>query len=66
MKAETEHYLRELLKLSKKIENRKFETFQEADRMIKVESDLIIRVGTLLHMDLFSRSRRYYDDPWDW
>ena len=54
------------LAISKKIENRKFKTFQEADRLIKVESDLIIRVGTLLQMDLFNRSRRYIDDPWDW
>ena len=66
MKAETEHYLRQLLKVSKKIEDRKFKTFQETDRLIKVESDLIIRVGTLLQMDLFNRSRRYIDDPWDW
>ncbi len=66
MKAETEHYLRQLLKVSRKIEDRKFKTFQEADRLIKVESDLIIRVGTLLQMDLFNRSRRYIDDPWDW
>ena len=66
MKAETEHYLRQLLKVSKKIESRKFKTFQEADRLIKVESDLIIRVGTLLQMDLFNRSQRYIDDPWDW
>ena len=51
---------------AKKIEDRKFKTFQEADRLIKVESDLIIRVGTLLQMDLFNRSRRYIDDPWDW
>jgi len=66
LKAETEHYLRQLLKVSKKIESRKFKTFQEADRLIKVESDLIIRVGTLLQMDLFNRSQRYIDDPWDW
>ena len=66
LKAETEHYLRQLLKVSRKIEDRKFKTFQEADRLIKVESDLIIRVGTLLQMDLFNRSRRYIDDPWDW
>jgi len=62
---ETTYYVRQLLKISKKIETRKFNSFQEADRLVKQETQLVCTVATLLHLDLYSRSKRYFDDPFD-
>ena len=66
MKEPTEYYLRELLRVSLLIDKRKFNTFQEADKMIKLQTDLITIVLNLLHDELYIRGPRYYQDPWDW
>ena len=65
MRGDTEHYLRELMRISLKIDKRKFNTFQEADKLIKQQTDLIMIVLNLLHDELYSRGRRYYRNPFD-
>ena len=65
MRGDTEHYLRELMRISLKIDKRKFNTFQEADKLIKQQTDLIMIVLNLLHDELYSRGRRYYRHPFD-
>ena len=65
MKGSTEYHLRELLRISLKIDKRKFNTFQEADKLIRQQTDLINIVLVLLHDELYTRSQRYYIDPFD-
>ena len=65
MRGDTEHYLRELMRISLKIDKRKFNTFQEADKMIKLRTDLIMIVLNYLHDELYSRGPRYWIDPID-
>ena len=65
MRGDTEFHLRELLRISLLIDKRKFKSFQEADTMIKLQTNLINVVLILLHDELYSRSRRYYDDPFN-
>ena len=65
MRGDTEHYLRELMRISLKIDKRKFNTFQEADKLIKQQTDLIMIVLNLLHDELYSRGRRYYRNTFD-
>ena len=59
------YYMRQLLKISKRIKTRKFTTFEECDRLIQEETKLICAVATLLHIDLHSRSKRYFEDPYE-
>lgn len=59
------YYIRQLLKISKQIETRKFKTFEQADELIRKETQLACTVATLLHLDLHSRSKRYFEDPFD-
>ena len=66
MKEPTQYYMRELLRVSLLIDKQKFNTFQEADKMIKLQTDLITIVLNLLHDELYSRGPRYYFDPWGW
>ena len=65
MKEPTEYYLRELLRVSLLIDKRKFNTFQEADKMIKLQTNLITIVLNYLHDELYSRGPRYWIDPFD-
>ena len=53
------------MRISLKIDKRKFNTFQEADKLIKQQTDLIMIVLNLLHDELYSRGRRYYRNPFD-
>ena len=66
MKDRTYFILRELIKISLKIDKQKYSSFQEADRLIWQQTDLINSSCALLQDELFTRSRRYDIDPWDW
>tara|TARA_B100000212_G_C26917549_1_gene340560 strand:+ start:209 stop:409 length:201 start_codon:yes stop_codon:yes gene_type:complete len=59
------YYLRELLKISKKIETRKFNTFEEGDRLVQEETKLVCVLAYLLHIDLHLRSKRYFQDNFE-
>ena len=65
MEDQVTYYIRQLLRISKKIETRKFKTFEECDRLIQEETKLICAVATLLHFELHSRSKRYFEDPFE-
>ena len=66
LKDTTYYHLRELIKLSLKIDKQKYKSFEEADRLIRQQTDLINSSCALLQDELFTRSRRYDIDPWDW
>ena len=54
MEDQVTYYMRQLLRISKKIETRKFKTFDEYDHLIREETKLICTVETLIHFELHS------------
>ena len=65
MDAQVNHFIRELLKISKKIEKRNFSSFQQGEDLVKQETQLMTTVMVLINFDLANRDRRYFKDDWE-
>tara|TARA_B100001248_G_C27230035_1_gene384384 strand:- start:112 stop:312 length:201 start_codon:yes stop_codon:yes gene_type:complete len=65
MDAQVNHFIRELLKISKKIEKRNFSSFQQGEDLVKQETKLMTTVMVLINFDLANRDRRYFKDDWE-
>ena len=65
MDAKVNHFIRELLKISKKIEKRNFSSFQQGEDLVKQETKLMTTVIVLINFDLANRDHRYFKDEWE-
>ena len=62
MSPETENWMREILKLSKKINSTKFNTVQSGMRLIRAETELLQELAGFVFYDLYPRHDRYFFD----
>ena len=62
MLPETENFMREILRLSKKINSKKFKTIQSGMRLIREETELLQELAGYVCYELDQRSNRYFFD----
>ena len=62
MLPETENFMREILRLSKKINSKKFNTIQSGMRLIREETELLQELAGYVCYVLDHRSNRYFFD----
>ena len=62
MLRETENCMREILKLSKRINSKKFNTIQSGMKLIREETELLQELEAYVYYDLYQRDDRYFFD----
>ena len=62
MLPETENFMREILRLSKKINSKKFNTIQSGMELIREETELLQELEAYVYYDLYQRDDRYFFD----
>jgi len=62
MLPETENFMREILRLSKKINSKKFKSIQSGMELIREETELLLELAGYVCYDLDQRADRYFYD----
>ena len=62
MLPETEDFMRKILRLSKKINSKKFDTLQSGMELIREETELLQELAGYVCYDLDQRADRYFFD----